>query len=759
MAQNTLGFTVMVNGVEKSVTNINELKLAIKQMEGELKEMDKTSEAFDNLQSRIRDARSEYRNFVKDTKAKEVKDQFVMLSGAVSSSMNTATGALETFGVKSAAAAEISSKASGALTVVNQALALSELRVEASTALKTIAVKVATAAQWLYNAALKANPIGWAIAGITALAGAYALVTGAMKKAKDASEIVTGQQETMIEVNKRAAQSFGDEKAKLDILIGVATNENLSKKERVKAVKQLQDMYPNYLGNLKLEGDQIVGLKEGYDKLVKAMYVKAQVEGASALSAEKYKEMITEGAKYGVYTLEGMYSKFNELDDKYRKSGKTSDFWIVQNFGDKISAYKNASDAVVNLQTKLFNMGGPPTGKGTGSGKETKEPKEDPRVQWAEEVNKMILQLQRKGSEDQIKESREADLTKLNNQKKTDLEEFEAKAKKANKNYATDELYLKGVAALNDFYKQEEAATNQKWDDKDIETKKAQAKKVEDLKKQLHMDSLTNERDREQQALQDKHDAALAEIDQLVTDETTKNQMKLQLEENYRNDQAALNKKYNEQELQTELAKLTALENMKNQFWQAVASGFGALSQLFKKNSAASKVAALAEIAISTGSAFISGLRIAQKTAEGTGPLAAWTFPVFYATQVAAILSAVVKAKSILSGGDASGGADIGKAKSSTYARGGILRGPSHAAGGIMSPFGELEGGEAIINRRSTSMFGSLLSSINQAGGGMEFESNSVNKQQTPILKAYVVSSEMTSSQEAQSKIDKLARL
>ena len=50
--------------------------------------------------------------------------------------------------------------------------------------------------------------------------------------------------------------------------------------------------------------------------------------------------------------------------------------------------------------------------------------------------------------------------------------------------------------------------------------------------------------------------------------------------------------------------------------------------------------------------------------------------------------------------------------------RGLLLHGPSHAGGGV--PI-EAEGGEAVINAKSTSMFKPLLSAINQAGGGVKF--------------------------------------
>jgi hypothetical protein len=61
-----------------------------------------------------------------------------------------------------------------------------------------------------------------------------------------------------------------------------------------------------------------------------------------------------------------------------------------------------------------------------------------------------------------------------------------------------------------------------------------------------------------------------------------------------------------------------------------------------------------------------------------------------------------------------------------TYARGGLLQGASHAQGGIKTPFGELEGGEAVINKRSTSMFAPLLSRINEAGGGRKFANGGI---------------------------------
>jgi hypothetical protein len=65
--------------------------------------------------------------------------------------------------------------------------------------------------------------------------------------------------------------------------------------------------------------------------------------------------------------------------------------------------------------------------------------------------------------------------------------------------------------------------------------------------------------------------------------------------------------------------------------------------------------------------------------------------------------------------------AQVATIQSQKFAKGGILNGPSHAQGGIKTPFGELEGGEAVINKKSTKKYGGILSAINEAGGGKKF--------------------------------------
>ena len=99
------------------------------------------------------------------------------------------------------------------------------------------------------------------------------------------------------------------------------------------------------------------------------------------------------------------------------------------------------------------------------------------------------------------------------------------------------------------------------------------------------------------------------------------------------------------------------------------------------------------------------------------------------------------------------------------FADGGMVHGPSHAQGGVKFAVGgrvnELEGGEAVINKRSTAMFRGQLSAMNEAGGGVKFADGGLlnspqfaNQQFSAgmqakggMQKVYVVESDITSSQ------------
>ena len=120
-------------------------------------------------------------------------------------------------------------------------------------------------------------------------------------------------------------------------------------------------------------------------------------------------------------------------------------------------------------------------------------------------------------------------------------------------------------------------------------------------------------------------------------------------------------------------------------------------------------------------SAIINGYLAITKVSGETG-LAAIVAAPFMSTFIAAQIAAIASTKFI--------GAKGGIIPGEKFANGGMVSGPSHANGGVKFAVGgrvsELEGGEAVINKRSTAMFRSQLSSMNEAGGGVRFADGGV---------------------------------
>ena len=122
-------------------------------------------------------------------------------------------------------------------------------------------------------------------------------------------------------------------------------------------------------------------------------------------------------------------------------------------------------------------------------------------------------------------------------------------------------------------------------------------------------------------------------------------------------DEAAKKKEINDKSTADQLANEQALMTAKSEMVQATRDAVLALGGLFKEGSDAAKAAALIDIAIGTGVGFINALDIAQKGAKATGAAAPFAFPIFYASQIAAVLGAANKAKAILKSGKGGGSA------------------------------------------------------------------------------------------------------
>jgi hypothetical protein len=214
---------------------------------------------------------------------------------------------------------------------------------------------------------------------------------------------------------------------------------------------------------------------------------------------------------------------------------------------------------------------------------------------------------------------------------------------------------------------------------------------LDDVKKQR------KEAEIEQRAidLQNKKDADLLTFEEDLQIQLDQNAIKRQQEladaEKTGADKSIIIKKYAkaDQELTraTEAAKLGL-----------IASSMGQIQGLLKENTVLAKALAISQAIINTY------LGATKALAELPPPYGAIQAGITIATGMVQV-------------------AKIGGVK---FSRGGQLQGASHAQGGIPftidgRPGFEAEGGETIINKRSSQMFLPLLSAINQAGGGYAF--------------------------------------
>lgn len=255
-----------------------------------------------------------------------------------------------------------------------------------------------------------------------------------------------------------------------------------------------------------------------------------------------------------------------------------------------------------------------------------------------------------------------------------------------------------------------------------IERKRFNAEQIEDdlarLQKQKEIDA--EEKEIQTTRLQGIIDAANSGTQAKIDAEIALNefleqarQQELTREKEIGQAKLAATQKNNDEILASDEAVTTARISLEEALVNATSSSLQSIAQLAGEGTKIAKVAAIADIIIGTGVGFINGLEIAQKSAKATGPGAAVAFPIFYATQIAAVLSAAAQAKNVLS-----------KAK-----------GPS--APTISAPSGG--GGVSTTQAPSFNVVGQ--SGFNQIAGALG---------QQPPTQAFVVAGDVTTAQQLQ---------
>jgi len=154
----------------------------------------------------------------------------------------------------------------------------------------------ARGAMVLFTMATNMTPLG-------AMIGLIAAVTAAYFAFRDAAKAAVTQQNILNDVQAEASKNTAEQVAKIKQLVAIARDETASKKARLAAIKQLNEIAPEYLGNLTLEN---VKTKEGsrlIDAYVVALNKKAVAEALYSRKVDLLKKRSE--ADYAVPTADG----------------------------------------------------------------------------------------------------------------------------------------------------------------------------------------------------------------------------------------------------------------------------------------------------------------------------------------------------------------------------------------------------------------------------------------------------------------------
>lgn len=183
--------------------------------------------------------------------------------------------------------------------IITQAQVVATRAWAAGKALLAGNIGIATAAQRVFNTAAKLNPIGAIVAVIIAASTAYVLFTKELSKASK-------EQKLFNDVSAQAQKSVAAERAELGRYLSVAKNTNLSYEQRRKAVEKINEISPEFLGNITLETIENGKATEAIDKYIEALNRKALAKAFEAKQVELAQKLIekeseTLGENLGVY--------------------------------------------------------------------------------------------------------------------------------------------------------------------------------------------------------------------------------------------------------------------------------------------------------------------------------------------------------------------------------------------------------------------------------------------------------------------------
>ena len=280
--------------------------------------------------------------------------------------------------------ANVASKASIALTktkvVVTNLLKLGYFKLTKQTA-------AAAVAQAALNGAMNASVFGLIA---TAVVGLTVAITHWVKKSREAAEVT----DYLAEADKRASEEYGEQAGKVRTLTAIVENNNISLRERKKALDELKKIVPGYHGDLTEEGRLINSNKEAIDAYCNSLRQQLRLEARKEQLMEIEKQIAAlEDQKANAQ--ERQFKALEESGGDTTEIKETHSFWKGQQF--TYTSYGQAKKDEDDLQKQIDELEEQAEKLGARTAQLTKEIEENNRsveIEEEEKTNSILSKAQ-----------------------------------------------------------------------------------------------------------------------------------------------------------------------------------------------------------------------------------------------------------------------------------------------------------------------------------------------------------------------------
>ena len=807
MAEEVLEFTLEVNGVQQAITSVEELEEAVVQLQDQINSGAYGADKIAELNQNLDVAKTKLGEMKKA--AKEAGDSAEKTGvdggksiGLLRESFDGAATAAEIFAGENETLGKVTMTVMKSIAVLNSAREVSENKLTLAVIKRTVVEKAAAAGTALlnvinkaFNITLSLNPIGLIVTAVGLLIVGIIALINPIKKAIEQFDFLSDAINVVIDgirnvlsfltgglIDDAATAKTKDNAQKvLDSYDAVdsAANKNIDSINRRLKVLQAEGASEKKIYDTKI---QLLNaeVKKRQDAIAAII---ALGEDATEEQIKQLKTLRKEVADINTdIQVEGINFRKKEQEDRDKAEEKRKE--KAKTAADKAKAER---ERIAALE------------KG---------------------AQERLLNLQQQFTLDAIKNDEERALKALQFAKeKTDKEI--AELKKQGASAATIQAL---TLAADQKYQQDKTKIQDDGQKKREEQQKAYDEKLLALQNEYAIASIEDEQARAEKQLEIQRENDLKAIEQTQFTEEQKNALKLQYEENYQlklaelKDAAAAAQREKDYALFQEQITLTdefnglslkkqeELANQKNAQFASllqnekltaeerkqIETDYAAFQKSTADQIAANRASALdavqgaiQNVASLVGEETKAGKALAVadaviNTYKGASQALGSAPPPFNFILAASVVAAgLMNVKKITStqvpakGGGGGGGGGAAGGGPQKFARGGVLFGPSHAQGGIATAYGELEGGEYVVNRKSTQMYSGVISAINQIGGGRKYADGGMIGMETidqlnslesklnspPAMKTYVVATDVSSAQDADFQINNLSRL